>query len=219
MGMRHVENQLSELRKTGFPGDLRRAEDISKMLESKGVVEIKPFSKEALEFLKKKHFLYYPLNRHSLKDQELVSRPFWYIVDAGENFLNLPSMQSEAAFPSRDEFLLPKSNKLTLSQQQEMIDEYSYKLQREFGSEELKAVMGDAPDYCLLAFLHLDATKDYLFGEKDNYNFTRTKTPTSGTNVANVGSPKSPHYGLIVNHWDAGLGNDFLYAAPLVVPA
>ena len=183
-------------------------------------VEIKRFSEEALQFLKKKDLLHYPLNRQSLKAQKLAGRPFWYIVAAGEQFLTLPSMSSQVAInPSPDKFFLPKSNRLTLLQQQEMIDEYSYKLQQEFGSKEIKAVMGDAPDYSLIAFLHLDATKgkERLFGQKYGYNYARTKTPTIGSRVAHVGHFDADH-GLSVNNWHAGLGRAYVHAAPLVVP-
>lgn len=227
--MRHVE---IELRKTGNPADLEHANAISEMLKQRGVdvspyiaetatqVEVKPFSKEALEFLKRKELLHYSLNGQSLKAQKLAGRPFWYIVDVGDNFLTLPSIQSEVAFhPSPDKFFLPKSNKLTLSQQQERIEEYSDKLQREFGSKEIKAVMGDAPDYTLLAFLHLDATngKERLFGGKYHYNYARTKTPTSSSDVAHVGSFHA-YDGLAVNDWHADDGYGHVRAAPLVVP-
>lgn len=191
---------------------------VSTSVETPGI--IKPFSKEALEFLKKKDLLHYPLNGQSLKAQKLAGRPFWYIVDAGEKFLTLPSMFSQVAInPSPDKFFLPRSNNLTLLQQQEMIDEYSYKLQKEFGSKEIKAVMGDAPDYTSLAFLHLDATKgkERLFGVKYGYEYARTKTPTGGSGVAGVG-----HFhavlGLFVSDWFAGHGNVDVLAAPLVVP-
>lgn len=180
---------------------------------------IKPFSKEALDFLKRKEQLVYPLNGLSLNAQKLAGRPFWYIVDVGEKFLTLPSMFSQVAINSSpDKFFLPKSNKLTLPQQQEIINEYSYKLQKEFGSKEIKAVMGDAPDYSLVAFLHLDVTKEYLFGAKYRYNKARTKTRTGGSTIATVG-PFDAGFGLHVGRWDAGIGLDYVHAAPLVVPA
>ena len=183
-------------------------------------VKIKTFSIEALDFLKSKKQLVYPLNGLSLRAQRLADRPFWYMVDAGEQFLNLASMYSQVAInPSPDEFFLPESNKLTLVQQQEIIDDYSYKLQIEFGSEEIKAVMGDAPDYTLLAFLHLDAMggKDPLFGKKYGYNYARTKTPTSDFDVARVGYFRE-NYGLHIFDWPRDLGLDHVHAAPLVVP-
>ncbi|MBI2613936.1 MAG: hypothetical protein HYW62_04130 [Candidatus Levybacteria bacterium] len=42
-------------------------------------VEIKPFSKDALEFLKEKGLLHYRLDGQSLRAQKLAGRPFWYI--------------------------------------------------------------------------------------------------------------------------------------------
>jgi len=182
--------------------------------------EIKRFSKEALEFLKKKDLLHYPLNGQSLKAQKLAGRPFWYIVDVSDEFLTLPSMQSEVAFhPSPDKFFLPESKNFTLPQQQEMIAEYSYKLQREFGSEEIEAVMGDVPDYTLLAFLHLDATKgeERLFGEKYGYKYARTKTPTSISGVASVGGFNADR-GFNVDDWHAAYRGGGIFEAPLIVP-
>lgn len=239
-----LERGRLNLIKTNDPSDRELADRLAARIEAKGdfpeayvvtpveqpvvktseaPVEIKRFSKEALDFLKKKELLHYPLNGPSLKAQKLAGRPFWHIVDAGEKFLALPSMGSEAAFhPSPDKFFLPKSNNLALSQQLELITEYSYKLQRELGSEEIQAVMGDAPDYSLLAFQHLDATKakgrrEYLFGVKYGYNYARTKTPTSSSAVAFVGYFNAVR-GLVVNDWDRADGFDNVRVAPLVVP-
>lgn len=184
-------------------------------------VAIKPFSKEALDFLKRKGHLYYPLDGQSLKDQMLAGRHFWHIAPVGENFLTLSSMRSEVAFhPSPDKFFLPKSNNLILLDQQYMISEYSHKLQTEFGSGEIKAVMGDAPDFTLLAFLHLQAIrrKEGLFGRMYRYNYARTKTSTNGSSVADVGNFHATS-GLHVDHWHADRGHYHVYAAPLIVPA
>lgn len=184
---------------------------------------IKSFSKEALEFLKKKNLLHYPLNGQSLKAQQLASRPFWYIIDPSDNFLTLPSMQSEVAFHSfPDKFFLPKSNKLTLPQRQEMIAEYSYKLQREFGSKDIEAVIGDSPDYSLVAFLHLGATKEYLFGEKYRYDYAITKTPITktlaGSSLVAVVGNFDADCGLYVNRWSVDLDRDRVHIAPLIMP-
>ncbi|MBI2613935.1 MAG: hypothetical protein HYW62_04125 [Candidatus Levybacteria bacterium] len=128
-------------------------------------------------------------------------------------------MQSEVAFhPSPDKFILPKSNRLTLFQQQYMISEYSIKLQMEFGSEEIKAIMGDAPDYSLLAFLHLDTTGKYLFGAEYSYPYVRTKTVGHSSHAAIVGY-FSAAWGLRVGDWNARLGFERVHATPLVVPA
>lgn len=183
-------------------------------------VSIKPFSKEALDFLRKKGLLYYSLDGQSFITQELAGRPFWYKVKT-DKFLTLTSMQSHVAFnPSPDKFFLRRSNKRTLLQQQEMIEEYSSKLQGEFGSKEIKAVMGDVPDYTSLSFLHLDATKgkERLFGEKYNYGYTRTKTPTIGCSVASVGGFHKL-IGLHIRSGRRGSGNRHVHVVPLVVPA
>ena len=217
----HASAQVA--RKLGAPEHFPAETSSAKTPETH--VEIKTFSKEALEFLKTRKELVYTLNGQSLKDQQLAGRPFWFIFSGGEEFLTFPSMRSEVAFnPSPEKFFLPESKNLTLPQQEEMIAEYSHKLQKEFGSDTIRAVMGDAPDYTSIAFQHLDATKakgkaEYLFGkEYGGYDYARTKTPTSGSHVAHVGNFNAD-FGLCVDHLSPDDGHGYVRAAPLVVPA
>lgn len=184
-------------------------------------VEIKRFSEEALDFLRKKGLLHYPLNGQSLQAQQLEGRLFRHIGRVKKHSLFSSSMLSEAAFnPFPNRFFLPKSNRLTLLQQQWMISQHSIDLQREFGSEEIMAVMGNAPDYTLLAFLHFDATRrtEYLFGQRYNLSYAKTKTPVSGNyNFAIVGNFRT--YGLSVSERNGTKVFDHVFAVPLVVPA
>ena len=68
-----------------------------------------------------------------------------------------------------------------------------------------------------LAFAHLDATGDYLFGSKNDYSYTRTQTRVESI-VALVGN-FDPDNGLSVDCWNPDDRSGYLFAAPLVVPA
>lgn len=178
-------------------------------------IEVKRFSQEAREALRNQGYAVYELTGQSIASIRDSGRKLWstwhrdYPV-----FETLTSMHSEVAInPGR--LFIPKSNNKTLVQQEELIARSS----QDFGNrvQGVEAVMGEAPDYVDLAFTHLNATGNYLFGEKDGYNFARTKTPTVGSFIACVGD-FDPADGLIVNDWHADRGNDDVFAAPLVVP-
>ena len=123
-------------------------------------------------------------------------------------------MASEVAIKP-DALFIPKSNNKTLRQQEGMVAKFSTDLSKKVKGVE--AIIGEAPDYVELAFAHLDATGDRLFGEKYDYNYARTKTPTVGSSVALVGHFNAVD-GLVVNHWHRGLGSSDVFASPLVVP-
>lgn len=188
---------------------------VEKQSTPEAPVEIKRFSQEAREALEKQGFVIYGLTGQSLKTLRDSGRKFW--TDWHKelpDFEALGSMRSEVAIiPSK--LFLPESNNKTLLQQEAMVEELSQEVGKKV--QGVKAIIGEAPDYEELAFAHLDATKEYLFGEEDYYNYARTKTPTSGSNVASVGS-FSADDGLFVNDWLAGIGLDDVPAAPLVVP-
>lgn len=186
--------------------------------ERQGV--IKSFSKEEEEALKREGLkAIYTLTGETIQTQKDAGRKFWYIAPSdGGRLLVLRSRFSQVAIdPRPDKFFLPKSNNISLDNQLEMIAEYSRKLQKRLGIQTIEAIMGEAPDYTQLAFAHLDATSERLFGEKYDYNFTRTKTPTVGSDVALVGDFNAD-YGLIVSGWHRGRGDDDVFASPLVVP-
>lgn len=181
-------------------------------------VEIKRFSDEQKEALRKEGYLIYGLTGQSIKTLRDAGRKFWSTWHEDSQFANLEalgSMQSEVAInPSK--LFLPKSDNKTLAQQEDMVDKFSQELGKKV--QGVKAIIGQASDYVELAFQHLDATQDYLFGKKYNYDWARTKTSISSSSVANVGSFHAAH-GLEVNYWYHGFGHDHMRAAPLVVPA
>ena len=178
-------------------------------------VEIKRFSKEQKEALEKQGFVIYGLTGQSIKTLRDAGRKFWSTWHKElPDFEALGSMHSEVAINPNKPFL-PKSNNKTLAQQEDMVGKYSAEVAKKVPG--VKAIIGQAPDYVELAFAHLDSTKEYLFGAKDNYDYARTKTPTSSSGVADVGDFRAD-VGLGVNDWDAGHGDGIVHAAPLVVP-
>ncbi len=180
------------------------------------LTEITRFSDEQREALKKEGYLIYGLTGQSIKTLRGAGRKFWSTWHKDSQFADfeaLRSMHSEVAI-NPSELFLPKSNNKTLAQQEEMVDKFSQELGEKVKG--VKAIIGQAPDYEELAFRHLDATQDYLFGVKYNYDYARTKTPTSGSDVAHIGNFLAD--GLLVFRWRAGLGGDDVHATPLIVP-
>lgn len=185
------------------------------------VTETKRFSPDLREALEKKGFRVYTLTGQSISSEKAQGRKFWSTWHRDyPKFEALTSIHSEVAIdPDPDKFFIPKSNNKTLDHQLEMVADHSQKLQKTLTSE-VSAVMGEAPDYVDLTFSHLDTLKDIkdrLFGEKYGYNFTRTKTPTVESLVADVGDFHADR-GLHVSYWYRGDGPGFVFAAPLVVP-
>ncbi len=179
----------------------------------------RPFSSEEREVLAKEGLsAVYPLTGETIADQREKGRKFWYVAESDNNsLLAVRSLQGDVAVdPRPNKFFLPKSNNLTLDQQLEMVAEFSHKLQRKLKTDSVEAILGQAPDYTELAFTHLDATSERLFGEKYDYNYTRTVTPTVGRDVAGVGD-FSADDGLDVHFWNRDDGDDHVFAVPLVV--
>lgn len=157
----------------------------------------------------------YPLTGKSLRDLKEAGRPFssdWFV---NEKFGVLPSRLSEVAIKP-DRLFLPNSNNKTLEHQEALVRKFSEELRGRIPGVE--AILGEAPDYAELALAHFGQTGERLFGERDNYGYTRTKTGTGGSAVADVGCFDARD-GLDVYDWHAGYGDGFLWAAPLVVPA
>lgn len=149
-------------------------------------VEIKRFSQEQREALEKQGFVIYGLTGQSIKTLRDNGHKFWSDWHKSlPDFEALGSMHSEVAINPSKPFL-PKSNNKTLAQQEDMVGKFSEELGKKVKG--VKAIIGQAPDYVELVFAHLDSTKEYLFGAKDNYDYARTKTPTGGSHVAYVGS-------------------------------
>lgn len=179
--------------------------------------EVKRFTDEAREKLTREGHLIYTIGGQSIATMRDAGRPFWSTWHKDYPEIEaLTSTYSEIAInPDPVKFFIPRSNNERLDRQLEMVDDYSNKLSKKVKG--VQAVLGQMPDYADLAFSHLDATKDRLFGEKYDYRYTRTQTPTVGTSVACVGGFIADD-GLSVGNWAHDVGNSGVFASPLVVP-
>ena len=179
-------------------------------------VEVKRFSPEAREKLEKAGYLIDQIGGNSIKSLRDNGRRFWSTWHNSYPDLEaLTSSYTEVAI-NPDQLFLPDSNSKTLSQQEAMVAKFSKELAKKIPG--VQAIIGEMPDYVELAFNHQAKTGDYLFGQKYDYNYARTKTPTSGSFVADVGYFRSDD-GLRVDDWHADRGLSDVFAAPLVVPS
>jgi len=180
-------------------------------------VEVRRFSDEAREALTKEGYAIYALSGQSIRSLRESGRKLWstwHRDSQYEAFETKGSMVSEVAVKP-DALFLPESNNETLKKQEDLIAKFSTDLGKKVKGVE--AIMGEAPDYVGVAFAHLDATGDRLFGEKYDHNYARTKTPTVDSNVARVGDFNAV-IGLSVNRWLRDHGDSSVFASPLVVP-
>lgn len=204
-----LESALSELRGEKKPQTPPKIE-VSAPAERK--LEIVRFTPETRETLEQRGYLVHELTSQSIKTLRDAGRPFWSSWHKDyPQFEALESRSSEVAI-NPQELFIPDSNRKTYKQQLAMVEEFSEALKVQ-GAE---AILGEMPDYVELAFTHLDATGDRLFGEKYGYNYTRTNTKL-GRSVAGVGFFYRDD-GLSVDRWRPYGRSGRLFAAPLVVP-
>ncbi|OGK17836.1 hypothetical protein A3G67_02820 [Candidatus Roizmanbacteria bacterium RIFCSPLOWO2_12_FULL_40_12] len=155
----------------------------------------------------------YPLTKQSIKTLRDEGKPFWSTWHNEYPELEaLPSRGTWVAI-NPDQLFLPDSNRKTLKEQEQMVKKFS----KDLKIDGVEAVIGEMPDYTELAFTHFDATGERLFGKNYSYNYARTKTPTSGSDVAVVGNFGADG-GLVVSGWYRVRGDDHVFASPLVVP-
>jgi len=178
-------------------------------------VEARKFSPEAREGLEKAGYVVYELTGQSIRSLREAGRRFWttWHQDFPE-FEALNSSRSQVAV-NPSQLFLPDSNRKTLKEQEAMVARFSKKLAKEIPG--VQAIIGEAPDYVEYYTAHLDATDKHLFGKEYGYGYARTKTPTSGSDVAFVGRA-FPADGLGVHYWGRDGSHDGIFAAPLVVP-
>jgi hypothetical protein len=192
-----------------------RGEDITPPKEATPV-EVRRFSNEAKEALEEDGYIIITLTGQSIASLRQAGRRFCGYQDPQTQALT--SMQSEVAF-NPSQLFLPKSNNITLTQQEKMIERFSQRLAEK--TPGVEAIMGGAADYIDLAFTHLDATGNRLFGEEYDYDWARTNTPhlSSAGYAVIVGCFSSKkEKGLDVNSFEGDRGAPFVFAAPLVVP-
>lgn len=185
-----------------FPGDERQR-------------EVKRFVPEVRKALEKKGYLFYTLTGQSLNSLRDAGKPFWSSwPEKCPDFDHETSKLTEVAIDPKQLFL-PGSNGKTPEEQLAMVGDFSKRLSIKINGVE--AILGTAADYAELAFAHLDATEQRLFGEKYGYDYTRTTSHVGGS-VADVGCFDA-EYGLSVSNWDPDDVDPHLWVSPLVVPA
>lgn len=173
------------------------------------------FTPEQSMALERKGYVIYPLTGQSIASLRDAGYSFWSTWHKGESFETLASLRTEVAInPSR--LYLPESNGKTLNEQLAMVTDLGKKIGGEVAGT--TAILGSVADYAELAFAHLDQKGQRLFGRDFNYDYTRTTTPTSESNVAIVGFFNDVD-GLLVLSLHRGDGLSNVWAAPLVVPA
>lgn len=173
------------------------------------------FSEEAKEALKKKGYIIYELTGQSVKSFRDKGKKFWSSWHQNTKLEDLTSMLCEIAI-NPNQLFLPNSNNKTFSQQVKLVSDFSDKLDKEV--EGVKAIIGEIPDYVELAFQHLNKTGEYLFGITYKYDYVRTKTPTAGNCVADVGGFHAEG-GIRIGEWGRDRPQSRLWISPLAVPA
>lgn len=182
---------------------------------NEGQTGIIRFSDEAREQLAKERYIIYSLTGQSIKTLKDAGRRFWSTWHKEyPDFEALQSRLSEVAINPKQLSLVKSKNK-TFSQQLGLVARFSQDLSRKVLGVE--AIIAEAPDYIELAFAHLDATGQRLFGEDFDSGYARTVTPV-GDRVADVGNFNAAS-GLHVVRWHPDDWSDRLWAAPLVVPS
>lgn len=230
-----LDRLAKEFQKSGNPDIAKGISKWAKVARERGFEtldqlekepKVKRFSIEQGEALEKQGFVIYELKGQSQKTLKEAGCEFWSTLNNVENhdFEELPSKRTEVAI-NPGSFFLPESSGKSLKEHQEMVEKYSEELGNKVAG--VKAIIGDVPDYEEIAYTHLAVTKEkgkdkgeYLFGEKNNYDFARTRTKTKkiGNEVAIVGF-HSVERGISIDGWPADEGRNDVHAAPLIVPA
>jgi hypothetical protein len=150
--------------------------------------------------MKQKYYTY-TLTGRSIKQLREDGLKFWTTWHEDNKIENIKSHKGKVSIPK--DLFLPNSNNKTFTEQKKMIKAFHP-----------NAFMGNVADYCELAYLHLQATGEYLFGEKYDYSWARTTT-TVGTLVADVGVFDADR-GLDVHRWGRDGRAGDVFASPLV---
>jgi hypothetical protein len=190
----------------------RRGKDISQSPEAGG--ERYRFTPEQKTALEGKGFLIYPLTGQSVATLRAAGHPFWSVWHKGELFETIQSHRTEVAIdPTR--LALPKSNRGTMEEQFAMVMAYGREMRRDVTGT--AALLGNVADYAELAFAHLAAKGQRLFGEDFGFDYARTATSTDGDRFALVGKFSNDCLGI--DTLDRRNTRESVWAVPLVVPA
>lgn len=186
-------------------------------LQERPLPQIEYFSPEARDELEDRGFIIYSLTCRSIRSLKAMGYEFG--MDWHERYADLetlPSRNSEVAFNPAMLFL-PRSNKKTLVRQRAMIAKYSTELAREV--PDVEAVMGEAPDYAELAFIHFDRSHYHLFGSIYGLGWARTVTRVGSMGKGVVVGRFLDDGRLFVDKEYPDEKGDSIWAVPLIVPS
>jgi len=217
MAMRWLEG---ELRKNGDIFDDLLADQIADRIESKGDIPLpkkeipvtQRFSERARESLENQGMMIYELSGQSISTLRDMGYPFFSTWHQGnEELEKMNSISSEVAI-NPDLLFFPGSNDKTFDEQ---VDQVINSLS---ATPDSITVLGQAPDYLELAFLHFKATGERLFGEKYDYLYTVTSTVIDGQRI-NVGHFHERE-GIVVNNLMSDRDySEKVFAAPILIPS
>ena len=148
------------------------------------------------------------------------------VVEGGDRTLVIPSRQIEIAiYPAPDKFFVSGSFTRNVREQEALVAADAGDLRKRLGKGLGEMIPDEASTFTDITFQHLDATGDWLFGQRYaeaqglSRVYGRTKNPTnsSGSSVANVGAA-NPDRGLHVGRWPRDYGDRSVGAVPIVVP-
>lgn len=194
-------------------GDVPLPQSIQDVSREVPTLKIARFTSETRQKLEEAGYRVHALTGQSIKTFHDAGKPFWSTWHRDRPELEAMTSRLSEVAVNPDQLFLPDSNRKTLKEQEAMVKKFSKALK----IDGVEAIVGEMPDYVELAFTHFDTTGERLFGQKYNYNYARTKTPTSGSNVAHVGHFSADN-GLRVSNWNRDRGYGGVFAAPLVVP-
>ena len=128
-------------------------------------------------------------------------------------------MHSEVAI-NPQELFLRQSDGRRFEKQMSLVEKFSRKFTRQ--APGTVAIIGRAPDYVELAFQHLDATGQHIFGKDYGYKFAITNSITDNKSVPQFaivgGFSDAPENTLNIQTWFKETGAPNLQAVPLIVP-
>ena len=218
--------------------------DITKSLEAK--IEIKRFTPEDKEALKKEGYLFFESTGKSVNDLRKKGYKIDWSKDTHmrkglnvpDNDENEPSLRSEVAINPKKLYLEKKYKEILGKRidpdHREVIDLTDKEAVNNFSKEELakkapgaKAIIANPATWAEVTFKHEEVTGEKLFGgdrKDDRYHCTGTETQSVGWNPCPSGRGEGVTIGfqgdkkLSIIDWGGGHGAESTDIAPLIVP-
>jgi len=196
----------------GLVDEFRDSAHIRQCMISENKAEFTSDQRTALE---KKGYLIYHLTGQTIETL-LYNGKSILSAFRGDSIEQLQSMLTEVAIDPKNLFL-PNSNNERMDVQTARVKQFGEKLEKEIPG--VTAIIGHAPDYVELTFLHLASTSKNLFGKDHNFLYTCTTTPTNAVNRLVVVGNFHDFGCLGITNSDATSPSENVWVAPLVVPS